>query len=137
VGVVTNRGLQRVVLAVFTDADGRYLVIRRPADAAGGGQLGFCGGKVDPGETEPAALRREVAEELGVAVDIGERIGCWEVAEWGCEVAAWWVTGDTTRLAPNPREVAAVGWYPAAELQARPDVLRSTGLVLASIATPD
>jgi 8-oxo-dGTP diphosphatase len=33
------------------------------------------GGKVEPGETDAGALARELAEELGVEVTVGERVG--------------------------------------------------------------
>ena len=35
----------------------------------------FPGGKVETGESESAALRRECVEELGAAVDVGPRLG--------------------------------------------------------------
>jgi 8-oxo-dGTP diphosphatase len=60
-----------VVGAVLRDADGRVLAARRERPA--GWEL--PGGKVEPGETEPAALVRELREELGVTVEVGDRIG--------------------------------------------------------------
>jgi 8-oxo-dGTP diphosphatase len=60
-----------VVGAVLRDAAGRVLAARRERPA--GWEL--PGGKVEPGETEPAALVRELREELGVTVEVGDRIG--------------------------------------------------------------
>ena len=55
--------------------DGLLLAAQRahPADIAGLWEL--PGGRVEPGELEPAALRREFAEELEVDVVVGERVG--------------------------------------------------------------
>lgn len=63
-----------VVVAAAIQRDGRYLVARRtrPADVAG--RWEFPGGKVEPGETEEQALAREIREELGVEIAIGERM---------------------------------------------------------------
>lgn len=48
----------------------RLLVQRRPQAAAhGAGLLELPGGKVEPGEAPPAALRRELVEEWGRAAD--------------------------------------------------------------------
>ena len=64
-----------VVVAGAIMRDGRVLAARRtrPADLAGRWEL--PGGKAEPGESEAAALRRELQEELGVDVEAGERIG--------------------------------------------------------------
>ena len=58
-----------VVAAALTRDDGRVLVQRRPAGKAHAGLWEFPGGKVEPGERAADALARELAEELGIAVE--------------------------------------------------------------------
>ncbi len=60
----------RVVAAVIRGPAG-VLVSRRLDGAERGGQWEFPGGKVEPGEPEPAALRREILEELGCSLEVG------------------------------------------------------------------
>jgi 8-oxo-dGTP diphosphatase len=64
--------LRRVlVVAAVIGRGGRVLVTRRRSDAERGGLWEFPGGKVEPGELEPAALVREIREELDCAVEVG------------------------------------------------------------------
>lgn len=58
-----------VVAAALVDAAGRVLVAQRPPGKSLAGLWEFPGGKIEPGETPVAALVRELAEELGIAVD--------------------------------------------------------------------
>jgi 8-oxo-dGTP diphosphatase len=57
-----------VVAAALYDPEGRVLIAERPPGRHLAGRWEFPGGKVAPEESERAALTRELAEELGVAV---------------------------------------------------------------------
>jgi len=57
-----------VVAAALYDSGGRVLIAERPAGKHLAGRWEFPGGKVAPGESEAAALARELLEELGVEV---------------------------------------------------------------------
>jgi mutator protein MutT len=59
--------LVRVIAAVLY-RDGKLLICRRPEGKRHGGLWEFPGGKVKEGESDFAAARRELAEELGISV---------------------------------------------------------------------
>ena len=63
-----------VTAGVVRGADGRVLIARRPAEKMLGGLWEFPGGKREAGESLPECLRRELREELGIAVEVGEQI---------------------------------------------------------------
>src|SRR3954451_15290862 len=65
----------RVIVAAIIIAGGRVLACERSAPPEVAGRWEFPGGKVEPGETDQEALARECAEELGVRVEVGARIG--------------------------------------------------------------
>jgi 8-oxo-dGTP diphosphatase len=56
----------RVVAAALFDAAGRVLLAERPAGKHMAGWWEFPGGKVGSGESDRAALERELREELGI-----------------------------------------------------------------------
>ena len=60
----------RVVAAVI-EAGGRYLITQRRDSALLPNLWEFPGGKVEPGETDEEALRREVRERLDAEVRVG------------------------------------------------------------------
>ena len=53
---------------------GRLLITQRPPGAHLAGLWEFPGGKREPAETMAECLRRELREELGVEVDVQERV---------------------------------------------------------------
>jgi 8-oxo-dGTP pyrophosphatase MutT (NUDIX family) len=55
----------RIAAAVIEDERGRLLLVRK----AGTRAFMQAGGKIEPGESALAALRRELAEELGLAIE--------------------------------------------------------------------
>ncbi|MEU4604275.1 (deoxy)nucleoside triphosphate pyrophosphohydrolase [Kribbella sp. NPDC023972] len=63
---------RQVVIGVAVVRGGQVLAALR--DGPDGGWE-FPGGKVEPGETEQVAGARELAEELGVEVVVGESLG--------------------------------------------------------------
>jgi 8-oxo-dGTP diphosphatase len=60
----------RVVIGLLFDTTDRILIARRTADKRYGGLWEFPGGKVEPGESDPTALRREMREELDAPIVI-------------------------------------------------------------------
>jgi len=62
------------VCAAVIRSGERCLLARRPEGAHMAGCWEFPGGKKRPGETGTACVRREIAEELGLDIEPGERL---------------------------------------------------------------
>lgn len=110
----------QIVVAAAVINDGTLLVAQRLRPAQLAGRWELPGGKVAPGETERAALARELAEELGVEagdVLVGERLGDDVALDATTTLRAYRVrllAGE-----PQPHDHGALCWVNAAEL---PDV---------------
>jgi 8-oxo-dGTP diphosphatase len=61
------------VVGAMIEKDGRYLITQRPPTATLPLLWEFPGGRVEAGETDQAALARELAEEMGIGVQVGDR----------------------------------------------------------------
>ena len=61
-----------VVAAIWQDTDGRYFLAQRQEQQSQGGFWEFPGGKVEMGETEKEALRRELLEEINIRAEVGD-----------------------------------------------------------------
>jgi 8-oxo-dGTP diphosphatase len=109
-----------VVAGVIRDAAGRVLVAERPAGRHLAGFWEFPGGKSDPGETPLDALRRELAEELGIEVQSAEPLIAvpWTYPEKEIVLDAWLVTAFTGEA--HAREHAALRWVDPAALATLP-----------------
>ncbi len=69
-----ERATVRAVGAVITRSDGCLLLIQR-GNEPGRGLWSLPGGRIEPGESEVAAVAREVAEETGLVVRVGDLAG--------------------------------------------------------------
>jgi mutator protein MutT len=62
-------------VAAVIHRPGEVALFRRGPAMSGAGHWEFPGGKVEVGESEPQALRREIREELAVNINVGEFVG--------------------------------------------------------------
>lgn len=65
---------EQVVVAAVIERGGRILVSQRGPGVGQAGRWEFPGGKREPGESDEAALARELREELGIALEIGPMV---------------------------------------------------------------
>src|ERR1035438_9822428 len=68
------------VVAAILESEGRVLIGRRQPAQAHPLKWEFPGGKVEPGESPPQALTRELEEELGIREAAGEEIATATIA---------------------------------------------------------
>lgn len=108
----------QVVVAGALIAGSALLVAQRqrPPELAGLWEL--PGGKVAEGETEVAALARELREELGIEVAVGQRLGADVPVGEGLILRAYAVeqTGGTL----HPHDHRALRWVSDSDLDALP-----------------
>lgn len=61
-------------VGVIWNHQGQILIDRRRQDGFLGGLWEFPGGKLEQGETIESCIRREILEELGIQVEVGDRL---------------------------------------------------------------
>ncbi|MFC4146044.1 (deoxy)nucleoside triphosphate pyrophosphohydrolase [Micromonospora mangrovi] len=111
-----DRHEPRVVVGAAIIAGGRVLACARAAPPEVAGRWEFPGGKVEPGESETAALVRECAEELAVRVEIGDRVGRDVRMAHGRSVLKVYAARLLHDDQPTALEHSALRWLSAAEL---------------------
>ena len=62
------------VVAAVVEREGKYLITQRRSSAVLPLMWEFPGGRVEPGETDAQALKREVLHRLGVEIECGKLI---------------------------------------------------------------
>jgi 8-oxo-dGTP diphosphatase len=107
----------RVVAAVIPRED-RYLITQRRPTAVLGGLWEFPGGKVEVGESEEDALRREIRERVGVDVEVGACIArrSHQYDGYSVDLTLYQASLDET-VEPQPVRVADCRWVKSAEFE--------------------
>ena len=107
----------RVAVAII-EQQGRYLITQRRSTDVLAGLWEFPSGKVETGDTDEAALRRELRERAGVAADVGDVIGHRTHRSEGCvvDLVFYRATIPVTRQ-PRPLRVAELRWVAPRELE--------------------
>ena len=119
-----SQPIRRGVVAVVSQT-GRLLVIRRSAQVVAPRAICFPAGAIEAGESETAALIREVQEEIGAEILPLRRL--WRsITPWNVDLAWWSARLDaSTPLTLNAAEVESVHWLAPEEILALPDLLAS------------
>jgi A/G-specific adenine glycosylase len=65
---------KQIGVAVIWNDDRQILIDRRKPEGLLGGLWEFPGGKIEPGETVEACIIREIQEELGIEIAVGDRL---------------------------------------------------------------
>jgi len=60
------------VVAALIRQDGKFMICQRPSCKARGDLWEFVGGKVEPGESNEEALKRECREELDIGIRVDD-----------------------------------------------------------------
>lgn len=69
----------KTVVAALIEKEGKYLLAKRKANGPLGDLWEFPGGKVESGESEAAALTREIIEEFNTIIVVGKHLATAEV----------------------------------------------------------
>jgi 8-oxo-dGTP diphosphatase len=107
----------QVVAGALLDGSGRVLIAERPPGRHMAGRWEFPGGKLAAGESPEQALRRELAEELGVTVRTMDFVMTLEHAYVDRNVRLLFFTVDDFDGTPQGLDGQRLRWVPIGQLQ--------------------
>jgi len=123
-GVQEERPVARVrqaiphvmVAAGVLHRDGLVLIARRPEGGLLGGLWEFPGGKQESEESLTECLERELLEELGVKIEVGEKLGVFKHAYTHFRVTLHAFACRIVEGEPRPVQPSAIRWVALSQL---------------------
>ena len=111
-----QRGKIVPVTAAILDKNHQVLIARRKATDRLPNKWEFPGGKIEKGETPEDCLRRELTEEFGIVVSVGEHLGdsVYHYDHISIRLMAYrtfWNGNDI-----HPKDHSAIAWVPVEQL---------------------
>jgi 8-oxo-dGTP diphosphatase len=106
----------KVVAGILLDADDRVLIADRAGSTSMQDFWEFPGGKVDDGESNESALRRELAEELDIRITIAEHFHFLEHRYPDLQVAIDFYLVSGWDGEPSGQEGQQLKWVPRQSL---------------------
>lgn len=107
-------------VGVIWNEQGQILIDRRLQTGVLGGLWEFPGGKIEPGETVEECIKREICEELGIAIEVGKHLITIEHIYTHLHVTLIVHHCDYVSGTPQPLECDEVRWVTLAEIDEFP-----------------
>lgn len=122
---------KKIGVAAIANDRGEILIDRRPANGLLGGLWEFPGGKIEPEETVEACIKREILEEIGIEIEVGEHLITIEHAYTHFRVTlivhhCRYMGGE-----PQPIECEEIRWVTLAEIDRFPFPKANTQIIAA------
>jgi 8-oxo-dGTP diphosphatase len=105
-----------VVGAVILDEAGKVLCALRSAKMSLAGHWEFPGGKIDADESPEVALEREIEEELGCTISVGDLVADCTYPYPNVTIRLRTYRAAVVSGEPHPAEHEKLGWFEVAEL---------------------
>ncbi len=108
------------VTAAVIRQDGKVLIAQRPLEGMLGGLWEFPGGKMEAGETLTQCLCREIEEELGVVIEVGQPVATIKHSYTHFKITLHAFSCRLLKGSPQALGVADWRWVSLAEINAFP-----------------
>ncbi|MFH1524196.1 MAG: A/G-specific adenine glycosylase [Chloroflexota bacterium] len=109
-----------VVTAAVLRRNGKVLLAKRPSKGLLGGMWEFPGGKVEQDESLEACLTREIREELGAEIRVGEPFGTFRHAYTHFRITLHAFLCEVADGEPRPIQAAELVWVTPVDMRNYP-----------------